>query len=200
MSANLYWYVSRGSGIVAYLLLTAAVCLGVALSRRWRPARVPRLLVDEAHRWLALVFYAFVAVHVSTIYLDSFSHFSVVDVLVPFASDYRPFWLGLGIIALELAVAIGASVWVRRWIGYRAWHILHGLNYVVFSTSLLHGLWLGSDSGTAWAVALYGGSVVAVLAATAWRLADLTTWRQPAVTTAVVGGGLVLTLALASWS
>jgi DMSO/TMAO reductase YedYZ heme-binding membrane subunit len=200
MSANVYWYVSRGSGIVAYLLLTAAVCLGVALSRRWRPGDVPRLLMDEAHRWLALVFYAFVAVHVVTIYLDSFSHFNVLDVLVPFASDYRPFWIGLGVIALELAVAIGASVWARRWIGYRAWHALHGLNYLVFAMALLHGLWLGSDSGAAWAIALYVSSLVAVLAASAWRVAALGTWRRPALTTAVVGGGLVLALALASWT
>src|SRR5690349_1918499 len=109
MSDNAYWYVSRGSGIVAYLLITAAVCLGIALSRRWHGRRIPRLLVSETHRWIALTFYVFVAVHIVTIYLDTFSHFGVSDVLLPGASTWQPLGMALGIIAAQLGVAIGAS-------------------------------------------------------------------------------------------
>src|SRR5438105_1248793 len=104
MNDNLYWYISRGSGIVAYLLINITVCLGIALSRHWRSQRIPRLVVNDTHRWLALTFYSFVAVHVVTIYLDSYSHFSVVDVLLPGASPWKTLGMAFGIIAAELGV------------------------------------------------------------------------------------------------
>ncbi|HEU5423753.1 MAG TPA: ferric reductase-like transmembrane domain-containing protein [Nitrolancea sp.] len=195
MSGSLTWYVARGSGIAAYLLLTLSVAAGIALSRRWHGRTLPRLVVDGWHRWLTLSFYLFVALHVVTLLLDPFTKFQAPDLLVPFFSDYRPLWTSLGIIAAELGLALGASVLVRRWIGYRAWHILHGLTYLLFPLSLLHGLGDGSDSRTVWALALYAGSALLVLAAVAWRAADSPRWRLPAVT-----AGAVVTVAILLWS
>lgn len=183
ISTQLYWYIGRGSGIVAYLLLTLSVVLGIALSRRWHSPGWPRLVVHEAHRWATLTFYLFVAIHVTMMLLDPFAGFSVTDLLVPFASSYRPLWLSLGIVAAELALAIGASVWVREWIGYRTWHILHGLAYPIFVASLLHGIGTGTDSGTLWAILLYGGSAFAVIAATVWRTARLPQTRAAMLAT-----------------
>jgi hypothetical protein len=171
IDSQLTWFVGRGSGIVAYLLLTVSVVLGIALSRRWHSAAWPRLVVHEAHRWATITFYLFLGIHVATMLLDTYVGFSVTDVLVPLASAYRPVWLGLGIVAAELALAIGASLWLRDWIGYRAWHALHGLAYPLFAASLLHGIGTGSDTGAAWMMATYGGSTALVLGATAWRVA-----------------------------
>lgn len=168
---QLYWFVGRGSGIVAELLLTAIVVLGIALSRRWHAAGWPRLVVHELHRWVTLTFYFFLGVHVLMMLLDPYVGFTVADVTIPFVSGYRTLWLGLGIVAGELAVASGASVLVRDRIGYRAWHLLHGLAYPIFVMSLLHALGTGTDTRTLWAGLLYGGSAALVLAATAWRLA-----------------------------
>lgn len=166
---QLFWFVGRGSGIVAYVLLTLSVTLGIALSRRWHARTWPRVVVHEAHRWLTLTFFLFLGIHVVMMLLDPFAQFTLADVIVPFVSQYRTLWLGLGIIAGELGLAIAASVWVRRWIGYRAWHILHGLAYPIWLLSLLHALGTGTDTGTFWAASLYGGSAVLVLGAVAWR-------------------------------
>jgi len=189
---SLTWYVARGSGMVAYLLLTGAVVLGIALNRRAAGRRVPRLLLDAAHRWLTLGFFAFVVVHAATLLLDPFTRFGLRDVLVPFASDYRPLWLSLGIIAVELGLAVGASVLVRRWIGYRTWHALHALTYLLFPLALLHGLGTGSDTRTLWATAIYVGSALLVLAAIAWRARSLVRWGRPAVAaTSLVAVGVL---------
>ena len=185
-STQLHWYVGRGSGIVAYLLLTMSVVLGIALSRRWHSPNWPRLVVHEAHRWATITFYLFVAIHVAMLLLDPFTGFSVTDVLVPFASSYQPLWLGLGIVAAELAIAIGASVWVRERIGYRAWHILHGLSYPVFVASLLHGIGTGTDSGAVWITLLYGVSAFAVIAATVWRTVRFPQTRAAMLATSAV--------------
>lgn len=191
-TTQLYWFVGRGSGIVAYLLLTASVVLGIALSRRWHSASWPRLVVHEAHRWATLTFYLFLVVHVLMMLLDPYIRFSVTDVLVPFTSGYRTLWLSFGIIGAELALAIGASVWVRSRIGYRAWHVLHGLAYPIFAISLMHSIGTGSDTGTVWATLLYGGSVVAVSAATIWRIAP-----TPRLRASVMVGTLFVALAVA---
>jgi predicted ferric reductase len=191
IDTQLYWYVGRGSGIVAYLLLTASVLLGIALSQRWHSPAWPRLVVHEAHRWATITFYLFVTMHVSMMLLDPYIGFSVTDVTVPFASDYRPIWLSLGIIGVELAVAIGASVLVRERIGYRAWHMLHGLAYPVFVISLLHGLGTGSDTGAIWTTLLYAASAGAVVAATFWRTIRLPQARLALIAAAAVTMAIV---------
>lgn len=197
MSGSLTWYLARGSGIAAYLLLTLSLAAGIALGRRWHSRVLPRLVVDGWHRWLTLSFYLFVALHVVTLLLDPFTKFQPVDLLVPFVSDYRPLWTSLGIIAAELGLALGASVLVRRWIGYRAWHLLHGLTYLLFPLSLLHGLGDGSDSRTGWALALYAGSALLVLAAIGWRTASSPRWRLPAVSASAAVAVAILLWSLA---
>ena len=182
----LLWYVARGSGFVAYLLLTASVVLGVALSRRWYSASWPRMVVDATHRWLTITFFSFVVIHVLTIWLDPLAHFSFLHTVIPFAGSYRPFWVSLGIIAAELGLAIGASVWVRRWIGYRTWHVLHGLSYPIFAMSLLHGLGTGTDTRTPWAMSIYSVSLILVLGATAWRTSSVPKTRTAVLALAVV--------------
>lgn len=191
-NTHLYWYIARGSGIVAYLLLTVSVVLGIALSRRWYSASWPRLVVHETHRWATITFYLFLGIHVATLLLDAYIGFSLADVLVPFASDYRTPWLALGIIGAELALAIGASVWARDVIGYRAWHALHGLAYPIFAAALLHGLRTGTDTGTPWMTAIYAGSLVAVLAATIWRTARMPRLQVPLIVGALASLAVVV--------
>ncbi len=193
-TSNLLWYIGRGSGITAYLLLTFSVVLGIALSRRWHATRIPRLVVDELHRWLTITFYVFIVIHVVTMLLDPFTHFRVADVIVPFASTYRPIWLSLGIIGAEVSIAAGASVWVRKWIGYRTWHVLHLTAYPIFFISLLHSIGTGTDTKTTWATALYIGSFVLVAGATLWRMIEVPAWR-----TGVIASALVVAVALVVW-
>ncbi len=142
-TSSLLWYVARGSGIVAFLLLTFSVGLGIAMNRRWYSRNWPRMVVDAMHRWFTVTFFTFTLIHVVTILLDPFSNVSLMNALIPFTGGYRPVWVSLGVIAIELGLAIGASVWVRRFIGYRAWHIMHGLAYPIYGLSLLHGIFAG---------------------------------------------------------
>ncbi len=170
-TTSLLWYVARGSGIVAFILLTLSVALGITMNRRWYSTNWPRMVVDAMHRWFTITFFSFTVIHVATIMLDPFAHVSLKNAVIPFSGGYRPFWMSLGVIAIELGLAIGASVWVRRWIGYRAWHILHGLAYPIYGLTLLHGLGTGTDTGTPWMSAVYGSSVVLIVLAITWRLA-----------------------------
>jgi sulfoxide reductase heme-binding subunit YedZ len=149
------WVFARAAGFVSLVLLSLTVALGIALTLRWRSRQWPTFVSDGLHRYLGTVFFVFLTVHVVTILLDPFTKFSLADVLVPFKSSYRPLWMGLGICAAELALALGLSVHLRRWIGYRTWRILHYGTYATLPVAFLHGLGSGTDSATWWGTAIY---------------------------------------------
>lgn len=151
------WFFARAGGFVSLILLTLVVALGIALTLRWRSPDWPTFINDGLHRYLSTLLFVFLGIHVGTILLDPFTHFSLGDVLVPFASHYRPLWMGLGICAMELAVALALSVHLRRRVGYRLWRVMHYATQAIFPMALLHGVGTGTDTHSLWAIALYLG-------------------------------------------
>ena len=105
-NAKTFWYLTRGTGIVALLLLTASVALGVLTTSRWRTPRWPRFALSAVHRNLTLLTLVFIVVHVVTTVLDGYAPIRLVDAVVPFVSAYRPVWLGLGAVAFDLLLAL----------------------------------------------------------------------------------------------
>jgi methionine sulfoxide reductase heme-binding subunit len=165
------WYVTRSTGVVALMLLTGAVVLGVLDARRFSTARWPRFAVDRLHRNVSLLAMAFLALHVLTSVLDSFASISLLDAFVPFAGSYRPFWLGLGAVAFDLLLAVMVTSALRQRIGHRAWRAVHWLSYASWPIALLHGFGSGSDVKQAWFLAISVACLAAVVAAVCVRVA-----------------------------
>ena len=163
-----FWILARTSGLVAYALLTASVLAGLVLKSRPFSALKPALVTD-LHRFLALLGLGALSLHGLALLLDRTVPMSIADLLVPGIAPYRPLWTGLGVLAAELMVVVYASFSLRTRIGIRNWRRLHWATYLIFAFATLHGLAAGTDSGTTWALALYGAATGAVLAATAWR-------------------------------
>src|SRR6516162_5973150 len=97
-SSPVDWYLIRASGIVAYLLLTAGVALGLGIAGRERIPRWPRFALTDVHRFVGLLVGVFVSIHLVTLAIDSFLPFSLGQIVVPFTSSYRPLWTALGIV------------------------------------------------------------------------------------------------------
>jgi sulfoxide reductase heme-binding subunit YedZ len=170
------WYATRGTGVVSLLLLTAIMCLGIAGARRLRTERWPRFLVVGLHRNLALLAVAFVALHVVTTVADGFAPIGLLDGLIPFASPYRPIWLGLGTVAFDLLLALVLTSLLRARLGYRSWRALHWCAYASWPIALVHSFGTGSDARVAWMQVLGGASAVVVVAAVLARLVDGAPW------------------------
>jgi predicted ferric reductase len=165
------WNVARSGGFTAYVLLTLAVVVGLALSTQIQsPGRWPRLLNSELHNFLTLLSAIFVVVHVLAVWVDPFTHFGWSEVFIPFASHYRPEWMALGIVALYLGIAIGISTWLRPRIGYTWWRRLHVLTLGIYALVTIHGIGTGSDTMTWWGLGIYLVSVVLVGSLFCWRL------------------------------
>jgi sulfoxide reductase heme-binding subunit YedZ len=166
------WYLTRGTGIVALILLTLSVALGVANVRRAQTASVPRFVFDSIHRSGSLLAVAFVLVHIATSLLDGYAPIRLIDVIVPFRSAYRPLWLGFGAVAFDLLIAVALTSVLRRRLGYRAWRATHWAAYACWPVALLHGLGTGSDTKTAWMLGITAVCVIAVIVAVVARATE----------------------------
>jgi methionine sulfoxide reductase heme-binding subunit len=175
-----YWYLTRGTGVVALLLLTVGLVLGVMGPTGFRTIRLPRFAVSGLHRNVTLLALAFVVVHVVTTILDGYTPIGLRDAVLPFIASYRPFWLGLGAVAFDLLLALIATSLLRNRLGLRAWRAVHWLAYASWPVALLHSLGTGSDARSAWLVLLAAACTIAVVAAVLWRVAT------------AAGGGLAL--------
>jgi methionine sulfoxide reductase heme-binding subunit len=163
------WYTARSAGVVAYALLTGGVLLGVLLAGRVRLPRWPQFAVTDVHRFVALLTGVFIALHVYALLLDRYVHTSLVAVLVPGAATYRPFWVALGTVALELLAAVAISNLFRKRLGHTRWRRIHYLTFGVWAAATLHGIGAGTDSRAGWLHLLYVVAIGSVLAAVAWR-------------------------------
>jgi sulfoxide reductase heme-binding subunit YedZ len=193
-----YWYLTRSTGAVALLLLTVAVALGVVDVRRWSTPRWPRFVVDSLHRNVSLLAMAFLGLHILTSVLDSFAPISLLDAFVPFAGSYRPFWLGLGAVSLDLLLAVTITSMLRQRMGYSSWRAIHWLTYASWPIALLHGLGTGSDVKATWLLGLSVACLLVVLAAVLVRV--LSGWPEnQRVRGAALGGAGVFSLFLLLW-
>ncbi len=191
------WYLTRGSGVVTLLLLTASMCLGIAGSVRVRTRRLPRFTFAALHRNLTLLAVVFLAVHVVTTLADSYTPIGWKDAFVPFLSPYRPLWLGLGALALDLLLALVITSLLRARVGLRAWRLVHWLAYACWPLALLHSLGTGSDPRAGWLEALAALSVALVLLSVAARL--LRSGAGSGRRIVLAGAALVLALLGGAW-
>jgi methionine sulfoxide reductase heme-binding subunit len=159
------WYLTRASGTVALVLLTASVVIGIAAIARMRGPGVPRFVVDGLHRTASLLAIAFLVVHIITAVLDSFASISLTDAIIPFIGSYRPLWLGLGAIAFDLLLAVAITSVVRARMGHSAWRGIHWLAYAAWPIAIVHGFGTGSDVHQTWLQFVSAGCIAAVLLA-----------------------------------
>jgi predicted ferric reductase len=171
------WYASRATGVVALVLLTGAVLLGIMVRRRAALPGLPRSGASSLHRSVTLLAVTFVAVHVVTAIADPFVTIGVAAAVVPFVSGYQPFWLGLGAVSADLMAALVVTSLLRAHLGRRTWRAVHWLAYLSWPTALAHSIGSSEDLRSGWLLWLACGCGVAVAAALAWRVT--TELREP---------------------
>jgi DMSO/TMAO reductase YedYZ heme-binding membrane subunit len=156
--------------MVALVLLTGVLMLGVLGPLRVASGRWPRFAIGTLHRDLSLLAILVIAIHVLVAVLDGFVKLSLIDAVIPFAAGYRPFWVGLGALAFDLMLALVITSLLRRRLGYSTWRFVHWLAYASWPLAVAHGLGTGYDSGQAWALLLTLACIAAVGIAVLARL------------------------------
>lgn len=170
MNSTYLWYATRASGIVALILLTLTMVLGLATTSRARARHWPGFAQQEFHRRVSILAVVFLALHVLTSILDTYVHIGWLAIVVPFSSPYSPFWVGLGAIALDLMLAVFVSSLLRSHLKPATWRGIHWLAYGSWPIALAHTFGLGTDSGEHWVIAVGVLCVLSVGLALAWRV------------------------------
>jgi sulfoxide reductase heme-binding subunit YedZ len=145
VTQQLWWYTVRATGLVAWMLVTASVVWGLLLSLRRTPSPRPAWMLD-LHRFLGGLALLFVVAHVGALSFDTFVGFDWDDLLVPYASGWRPGAVAWGITAAYLLVAVEVTSLLMRRVRKRLWHAVHLLSYVVFVAVTVHALLAGADA------------------------------------------------------
>jgi methionine sulfoxide reductase heme-binding subunit len=169
-----FWFISRAAGVVAYLLLWASTVWGILISSKAVKAHVPGPLAYTLHNVTAWVALGFSAVHAWSLLGDRVVSFSPVSILVPFASSYQPVWTGLGTLSLYAGLLVSLSFYVTKYIGHRAWRVIHMLSYLMFVAVTFHGVRLGTDSSTLVMQVVYVTAGSSVLFLTLFRVLSAT--------------------------
>ena len=157
-SVHIWWYISRASGLMAYLLVWLSTLWGFAISSKIFDSFLKREFTYDFHEYLSLLSLGFVLGHVVTLLLDRVEPLSLVEVLIPFVSNYRPFWTGIGIIAFYLSILVTVTFYIRNRISMKSFRTIHYLSIVAYVGALFHGLYAGTDSLLNWTQIMYWGT------------------------------------------
>ncbi len=193
------WYLTRGSGLVALVLLTVSMVLGIAQLERWSGPTGQRFVVTHLHRNASLLAVVFLGVHVASSVVDGFAPIRWLDAVVPWRSAYRPVWLGLGALALDLVVALVLTSLLRVRIPHRAWRLVHWSAYLCWPLAFVHGLGTGTDGRVGWVQLVDAVCLAAMVLALAWRIGA--GWqRNPSARTAATAAAAAVLLAIVAWA
>jgi methionine sulfoxide reductase heme-binding subunit len=171
-SSTALWYASRATGVVALVLMTAVVLLGLMVTRQGRLPGLPRFAVSGLHRNLSLVAVVFVGLHVLTAVTDTYVNIPLTAIFVPLASSrYEPLWIGLGAVSLDITIAVIVTSLLRRHLSRRLWRAVHLLAYLSWPVAWLHSITASRDMLHGWMIVLSIGCALLVAAGVCWRLA-----------------------------
>ena len=163
------WYTTRATGLVALLLLTATVVLGLLTAGRASGRTWPRFVQQDLHRRVSILTLVFLAIHVLTSVLDTYVHIGWLAIVVPFTSPYERFFVGLGAVSVDLMAAVMISSFARSRLNPAAWRAIHWLSYLSWPVAVAHSIGTGTDTRLVWVDAMVAACCLAVVVTAAWR-------------------------------
>lgn len=167
---HVYWFITRSSGIIAYLLFWLSTVWGLAVSSKMFDRIVPRAFTYDAHEYLSLLAIGFTLIHMMVLMWDSFAPFTLPQLLIPFISDYRPFWIGIGVIGTYLTILVTVTFYLRKSIGINTFRVIHYLSFIAFLGVALHSWFSGTDTALVSTRLMYLGTVLVVVFMTVFWL------------------------------
>ena len=174
------WYVSRASGIAAFIALSASMILGLLVSTKAAEPHVKRLFSFELHGFVSVLSLTLVALHGGALLFDVTFHYTLLNLAVPFITDYAPIATGLGVIAMWAMAIVTGSFWAKKRIGHATWRRLHFLSFAAYVLSFAHGMSAGTDTSNPAVYWMYALSATAVTGLLALRIAGQQKVARPA--------------------
>jgi predicted ferric reductase len=164
---KVFWYLSRGSSFAALSLMWLSMALGLMITNKMARLWPGAPAAFAIHEYVSLLGLAFAIFHALVILGDHYIKFSLVQILMPFATvSYRPLMVGFGQLGFYIWLMVALSFYVRSSIGPKAWRAIHYLSFLTYVMALYHGITSGTDTSATWAQNYYwisGGSLLFLL-------------------------------------
>ncbi len=170
-SAQVTWYITRAAGIIAYLLLWLSTAWGLAIPSKLLDRWLNRAFTFDFHQFISLLSLGFLGLHMFILTADRFLPYSLAQILVPFLSDYRPLWVGVGVIAFYLCALVSITYYLRQRIGMKAFRAIHYASLLAYLGATAHGIFSGTDSSLPAVFLMYTGTFLVILFLTVYWLA-----------------------------
>jgi sulfoxide reductase heme-binding subunit YedZ len=164
------WYITRAAGWIAYFLLWFSMVWGLVIPTKFFEKFISPTFVVDFHEYLSLLAIGFVILHVTVLIFDQYLPFTLVQILIPFMSTYRPFWVGLGVIGAYLAGLVTVTFYLRKKIGQQRFKSIHTLSVFGYLGVVLHAFFSGSDSSLPIAQIIYFSTFMVIVFLTAYWL------------------------------
>jgi DMSO/TMAO reductase YedYZ heme-binding membrane subunit len=143
--AELLWFLTRSSGIVALVLMLAAVADGLIFSGREGGRLVRPAWLLDLHRGLGGYALIFTGLHLVTAFGADIG-VGLATILVPGAASYSTTAYALGVVAFYAMAIVVFTTWPRRRLRRAVWHALHLLSIPAVILAAVHAYQLGTDA------------------------------------------------------
>jgi predicted ferric reductase len=153
---KVFWYLSRGTALVGFILLWMSMVLGMLITNRLARIWPGGPVAFDLHQYVSLVGLGFGLFHPLILLGDHYLKPSLLEIFIPFTvQQYHPFWVGLGQIAFYSWAIVVGSFYIRKQMGNKAWRLVHFSSFLTFVFVLGHGIFSGTDSTTTWVNIFY---------------------------------------------
>ena len=169
-SQQLWWYVTRSAGIIAYLLLWLSMVWGLAVPSRIISPVLEQGYTFDFHQFISLLSIGFVLLHILVLAFDRYLPYSTIQILIPFLSPYRPFWVGIGVISFYIILLVTITFYIRSRIGMNLFKSIHVFSLLGYLGVTLHGLYSGTDAALLSMQLVYRGTFLVVIFLTVYWL------------------------------
>lgn len=180
-SIQLWWFVTRSAGIIAYLLLWLSTAWGLAVPSKLLAPVLEGGYTFDFHQFISLLALGFVSLHIGVLLIDRYLPYSTWQVLIPFLSPYRPVWVGIGVISLYIILLVTITFYLRSRIGMQNFRVIHYLSLAGYLGVTLHGFFAGTDSTLVSMLLMYQAtSLVVIFLTVYWLVNKLQNKPRPA--------------------
>lgn len=150
MNPQIWWYVSRSSGMIAWGLLSLSVCWGLFISTKAvAKASSPARLLD-LHRFLGGLAVVFTGMHLVGLAADNYVSFGWSETFVPMASSWKPGPVAFGIVGFYLLLAIEITSLAMKRLPRTLWRWVHRTSLVLYFVATYHAISAGTDAANQW--------------------------------------------------
>lgn len=139
------WEWIRLFGLISYFYFTISIIFG--LLRKTPTVKSQKNLLFQIHQSAGWFGFIALVMHMLLLIVDPYEPYSFVELMIPFASDYQPISSSIGTLAFYLffIVIISSDLWIRK-MKFAIWKWVHIAVLPAWLLSLIHGLFIGTDT------------------------------------------------------